>query len=285
MTIRQALLNARDLFRTRGLETPFLDAVVLLSACTGLDKAKILASYGEELSREAEDCFHEAVHRRLSGHPVSYILRRKEFFGLSFYVDERVLVPRPETEVLVETALRILKEDPSIRRIHDVCTGSGCIPISLAAHLPKAMPGREVEISASDLSEDALEVFRINCLRILGYVLPHQVSDLLTHVEGPFDIITANPPYISTSEVDRMMASGWPEPRVALDGGEDGMMLTHRLIEQAMERLRENGYLLIEGADSQAEAIQHRLYSQGYSSVEVMHDLSGRMRVVVGRKG
>jgi len=285
MTIRQALLNARDLFRNQGFETPFLDAVLLLSACTGLDKAKILASYGEELGKEAEDCFHEAVHRRLSGHPVSYILRRKEFFGLSFYVDERVLVPRPETEVLVETALRILREDPSIHRIHDVCTGTGCIPISLAAHLPKTMPGREVEISASDLSEDALEVFQINCLRILGYVLPHRESDLLSQVEGPFDMITANPPYIATPEVNRMMASGWPEPRLALDGGEDGMMLIHRLIGQALERLRENGYLILEGADSQAEAIQQRLYSQGYSTVEVIHDLAGRMRVVVGRKG
>mgnify|MGYP005838270565 FL=1 len=285
MTIRQALLNARDLFRNGGVETPFLDAVVLLSACTGLDKAKILASYGEELGKEAEDCFHEAVHRRLSGHPVSYILRRKEFFGLSFYVDERVLVPRPETEILVETALRILTEDPSVYRIHDACTGTGCIPISLAAHIPKAMPGKDVEISASDLSENALEVFRINCLRILGYVLPHTKSDLLTRVEGPFDMITANPPYITTTEVDRMIESWWPEPRLALDGGEDGMMLIESLIGQALERLRENGYLLLEGADSQAEAIQQRLYSQGYSSVEVIHDLAGRMRVVVGRKG
>ncbi len=285
MTIRQALLNARDLFRHQGLETPFLDAVVLLSACTGMDKTKILSSYDEELSREAEDCFHEAVHRRLSGLPVSYILRRKEFFGLSFYVDERVLVPRPETEILVEEALRILKEDPSIRRIHDVCTGSGCIPISLAAHLPKAIPAREVEISASDLSEDSLEVFRINCFRILGYALPHTVSNLLTSVEGPFDMITANPPYIETSEVNRMAASGWPEPRLALDGGEDGMRLIEPLIEQALERLSENGYLLLEGADSQAEAIQQRLYSQGYKSVKVLHDLSGRKRVVVGRKG
>ncbi len=285
MTIRQALLNARDLFRHQGLETPFLDAVVLLSACTGMDKAKILAAYGEELSKEAEECFHEAVHRRLSGLPVSYILRRKEFFGLSFYVDERVLVPRPETEILVERALRILKEDSSIRRIHDACTGTGCIPISLAVHLPKVVPGREVEISASDLSEDSLEVFRINCLRILGYTLPHTVSDLLANVEGPFDMITANPPYIETAEVDRMMASGWPEPRLSLDGGEDGMRLIDPLIKQALERLRENGYLLLEGADSQAEAIQQRLYFQGYSSVEILHDLAGRKRVVVGRKG
>lgn len=285
MTVRQALLNARELFRRQGLETPFLDAVVLLSACTGMDKTKILSSYDEALSKEAEDCFHEAVHRRLSGIPVSYILRRKEFFGLSFYVDKRVLVPRPETEILVEAVLQILKKDPSIQRIHDACTGTGCIPISLAAHLPKVMPGREVEISASDVSEESLEVFRINCLRILGYTLPHTVSDLLSSVEGPFDLITANPPYIETSEVDRMIASGWPEPRLALDGGPDGIQLADQLIKQTLERLQENGYLLIEGADSQAEAIQQRLYSQGYISVEVLYDLSGRKRVVVGRKG
>lgn len=285
MTIRQALLNARDLFRHQGLETPFLDAVVLLSACTGMDKTKILSSYDEELSKEAEDCFHEAVHRRLSGLPVSYILRRKEFFGISFYVDERVLVPRPETEVLVEAALRILKEDPSVRRIHDACTGTGCIPISIVVHLSKDRINREIEVSASDVSEDSLEVFRINCFRILGYTLPHKVSNLLASVEGPFDMITANPPYIETAEVDRMLASGWPEPRIALDGGPDGMRVIDLLIQQALERLRENGYLLLEGADTQAEAIQQRLYSQGYDSVEILHDLAGRKRVVVGRKG
>ncbi|GAB4373078.1 MAG: peptide chain release factor N(5)-glutamine methyltransferase [Spirochaetales bacterium] len=285
MTIREALFHARDLFRQQGIENPFLDSLVLLSACTGMAKAKILEAYGKELTREEEDCFQEAVHRRLSGLPVSYILRKKEFFGLSFYVDERVLVPRPDTETLVETVLRILEEDTSVRRIHDTCTGSGCIPISVVTHLPETAAAREVEVSASDVSEAALEVFRINCLRILGYILPHTLSDLLSSVKGPFDLITANPPYIESSEVDRMMGCGWPEPRLALDGGEDGMKITDRLILQAVERLRENGYLLIEGADSQAEAIQQKMYSHGYSSVEILHDLAGRKRVVVGRKG
>jgi release factor glutamine methyltransferase len=285
MTLRQALLNARDLFRQRGYETPYLDAVVLLSSCMGIDKAHLLASYGEELSPEAEFCFQEAVHRRLSGLPVSYILRRKEFYGLSFYVDERVLVPRPETELLVETALRILREDPSITRVHDACTGSGCIPIALSDQVQKTIPGRTLELSASDLSEDALEVFRINCLRILGYVLPHIQSDLLENVEGPFDMITTNPPYVCREEVDRMISSGWPEPRLALDGGEDGLGVIVPLATQALERLRENGYLLVEGSDPQAEAIQASLNSLGYESIEVLRDLSGKRRVTVGRKG
>lgn len=282
MTVREALQAASSRFHDRGIETPYLDAVVLLCASTGREKAALFASFMEPLAAEAEETFQDAVDRRLGGLPVSYILKRKEFFGLVFYVDERVLVPRPDTETLVETAIDVVKANPEVRRIHDACTGSGCIPIALAEVL-KDIPG--IEFSASDLSEDALEVFRVNSLHLLGRVLPHQKSDLLASVPGPFDMITANPPYITREEATAMKASGWPEPLLALDGGEEGMDFISRLAAEAVERLDENGYLLIEGTDSQAELIAETFKASGFQDLKTVRDLAGRRRVTVGRKG
>jgi release factor glutamine methyltransferase len=219
---------------------------------------------------------------RLDGRPVSYILKCKEFYGLSFYVDERVLVPRPDTEVLVETALEILDADPDVVRIHDVCTGTGCVPIAIASC---AQTNRTVEISASDISPQALEVFRLNCRKILGRELPHRESDLLDSAGGPFDMVTANPPYVTKEETARMMAAGWPEPALALDGGDDGLALIRRLIEGAGNFLRENGYLLVEGSDNQADAIRDILERRGWRELRTVRDLAGRRRVSVGRRG
>lgn len=282
MTIREALIRGSDAFREAGLETPYLDAMVLLSACTGRDKAALYAAFTDPLAEEAETAFAGAVRRRLEGLPVSYILRRKEFYGLSFYVDGRVLVPRPDTETLVETALEILRADPDVVRIHDACTGTGCVPIAIAANVQE---NRNLDISASDISEEALEVFRINSRSLLGRELASLRSDLLESVEGPVDMITANPPYLSRRETSAMKDSGWPEPALALDGGEEGWETIERLVKSAVETLRENGYLLVEGTDNQADIIRQILEKCGYWDLRTICDLAGHRRVSVGRRG
>ena len=150
------------------------------------------------------------VDRRSAGVPVSYIRKVKEFWGLEFYVDERVLVPRPDTEALVEKALDVVRADPRLYRVHDACAGSGCIGIALKSTVPR------LSVSASDISAEAGEVLSFNAEKLLGARMEFFVSDLLESVPGPFDVITANPPYLSDNEVEGMRKLGWPEPEMAL---------------------------------------------------------------------
>jgi release factor glutamine methyltransferase len=280
MTIARALRRGEDLFRAAGFDTPRLDALVLLAGDIRRDKSFVFAHGEEELAPEEEAGYEDMLGQRLSGRPVSYILGRKEFYGLEFFVDDRVLVPRPDTETLVDTALGILQGRPGIRRIHDVCTGTGCVPIALA----RSPGGWEKEISASDISADALEVFRLNCANILGRVLPHARSDLLSGAGGPFDMITANPPYIQSADCRRMVESGWPEPALALDGGEDGLGIIRRLAEEARASLAEGGLLLMEASPEQAGAILGMMEKQGWKDRRVARDLAGRDRVIVGSR-
>jgi release factor glutamine methyltransferase len=280
MTIARALRRGEEVFRAAGCDTPRLDALVLLAADIRRDKAFLFAHGEEELAPEDEAAYEAMLDQRLAGRPVSYILSRKEFYGLEFFVDERVLVPRPDTEVLVDTALEILRREPGIIRIHDVCTGTGCIPIALASDSCGA--GRE--ISASDISASALEVFCLNCENILGRVLAHAHSDLLAGVDGFFDMITANPPYIKSADCRRMMDSGWPEPELALDGGEDGLDSIRGLIMEAESRLSEGGRLLMEASPEQADTIRGMLEDRGWEAVRTVCDLTGRPRVIAGRR-
>ncbi|MDR3200389.1 MAG: peptide chain release factor N(5)-glutamine methyltransferase [Spirochaetales bacterium] len=279
MTIARALRQGEEVLRAAGCDTPRLDALVLLAAGTHKDKSFLFAHDDEELSPDAQAAYEEMLARRLDGRPVSYILKCKEFYGLEFYVDERVLVPRPDTETLVDTALEILAADPKIVRIHDVCTGTGCVPIAITCNARA-----EREISASDISPEALEVFRVNCRAILGRELPHWQSDLLSHAGGPFDMITANPPYITREECGRMMARGWPEPEAALNGGIEGLDIIRRLLEEAEGALTANGWLVMEASPEQADTIKDMMQKRSWRDVRIVRDLAGRKRVTAGRK-
>jgi len=282
ITVQAALRRGQSTLFYAEVETPLLDATVLLGEALGLSKEQLLARPEAPVQEEGYRRFQEFLDRRCAGTPVSYIRRKKEFFSLEFYVDERVLVPRPDTEALVEEALALLDrrgEGPRAEapRVHDACTGSGCVAIALR----HARPG--LEVSASDLSPGAEEVFRLNCLRLLDRALPFYRSDLLQQVPGLFDLITANPPYLRDGEVEDMRKIGWPEPREALAGGPDGTALLSKLIRQAPARLAPRGFLLLEADPSQAAFVRQRLLASGFLEVEVAPDLGGRPRVIRGR--
>lgn len=262
-----------------GIESPFLDALLLLSEATGLTKERLFTAYTATVPEDQLGRYRSMIARRASGTPVSYLLRRKEFYGHEFYVDERVLVPRPDTEVLVERAHAILSEHPGIVRVHDLCTGSGCIAVTLAS----LHPGREV--SASDISGGALEVMRKNSSAILDRELPWFESDLLRNVPGTFGLITANPPYIDRPDLEAMKTGGLAEPVLALDGGQDGLEVVRRLITEAIDSLDTKGYLLLEIAYNQADRVTDALARAGYTDIVVERDLGGHDRVVRGRKG
>ena len=214
------------------------------------------------------------IESRLNGRPVSYIRGKKEFYGTEFCVDDRVLVPRPDTEILVEEAGEIIKANQNVHSLHDCCTGTGCVAVSLKLLFP------EIDISASDISASALEVFRKNCIDILGFAIPSIESDLLQNVEGSFDIIVANPPYLTTAEVTGMKTTGCPEPVVALDGGPDGLSIIDRFIAECSRRLKTGGYLLLESASNQTDDIERKLVHYGFQNIIISRDLAGKERVI-----
>lgn len=279
MTVRSLLRQGHDTLFFAEIETPLLDALLLLAFAMNAAKEKVLASLPEEVAPETETAYRELIDRRCAGTPVSYIRRMKEFYGLEFYVDERVLVPRPDTEALVEKAIEVVRADPRLRRVHDTCAGSGCVGIALKSTVPG------LDVSASDLSADAGDVLDVNARKILGRRIEFYRSDLLEAVPGPYDIITANPPYLRDQEVEDMLKLKWPEPEMALRGGKDGTSVTGRLIRNAPAKLTASGWLILEAAPDQFMKLHALMDQAGFHSIDVVQDLAGRDRVIAGRLG
>ncbi len=307
MTVREALSHGASVLSGTGSETPYLDSSLLLARAAGCGRADLLARNPEPLSPGAEAGFLAFLARRSEGESVAYILGEKEFFGRAFRVDPRVLVPRPDTEILVEAALqaarRILESrsepDPGPGgrrtgpapgtglRIHDAFTGSGCVGITLAAELPGS------EVSLSDLSPGARDLAARNARDILGRDLAVLESDVLSGAPGPYDLLTANPPYVASAETNRLLgrdptrrtggADGIRrEPRAALDGGPDGLDLYRRLVPEAEIRLAIGGFLAVEIGEDQGAPVSELFRLGGFREVEVIRDLGGRDRVVRG---
>lgn len=277
MTFNECLRSARE--RLAGTDTPYLDALVLLSHAAGVGKERILANLNEGIPTVTAAIFDEFIERRIAGEPVSYIRNRKEFWGLDFYVDKRVLVPRPDTEVMVEEALKLIDRASSPLKIHDACTGSGCIAVALKYERP------EIDISVSDISDQALEVADFNARSLLGAPLASCVSDLLSNLSARYDLITCNPPYVEHAYVEGLLASSWPEPVLALDGGNEGYDLIPRLLAEGLDRLEPNGYLMIEASPHLVPRIVGDMFRYGYVDTRQIEDLALRPRIAMGRKG
>jgi release factor glutamine methyltransferase len=286
MTVREALREGAAALA--GSETPFLDASLILAALLSVDRARLFASGNDEVDGRTAAEYRSKIARRAQGLPVAYILGYKEFYGRRFAVDSRVLVPRPDTETLVETALRLgdemlRGETESSLRVYDVCTGSGCVAISIAAERP------EWEVAASDISPEAVDLARMNAETVLypkrsGGSVEFIVDDLLTSAGEGWDIIVSNPPYVESSETDRLLSLGWSEPRLALDGGSDGLDVVRRLIVQAADRLAPGGALAVEADAAQADAVAELFRASRFVCIRIERDLAGRPRVTTGRK-
>ena len=278
MTVRQALGEGSRALSDRGVDTATLDATVLLAEALGVTKERLWASLPDSLPETALHSYRVYLDKRIAGIPVSYLRKCKEFYGVEFLVDERVLVPRPETETLVEQAIQTIAANQKMTRMHDTCTGSGCVAIVCAGVFPA------LEVSVSDVSPAALDVCRENSRRVLGRELATWRSDLLEDVPGVFDAITANPPYLTDDEVDRMAASRWPEPELALRGGGDGMGVLRRLVEQAPNHLSADGVMMMECGAYQGEKVVHYMRGLGWRDVVTACDLAGFERVLIGRR-
>lgn len=257
-----------------GIEEAALDARLLLEHVCGTDRNTLLAHGDREVSGQERMAYEEAVARRCQRIPLQQITGSQEFMGLSFRVNEHVLVPRQDTEILVEEVLRELQDG---MRVLDLCTGSGCILISLL-HYSNYCQGM-----GTDLSPEALEVARSNGRALLGAEKEYSFieSDLFERVEGKYDIIVSNPPYIRQAEITSLMPEVREhEPRMALDGGEDGLAFYRRIAAESPVYLNGGGRLYLEIGWDQGDAVQELLLERGFCDVNVVQDYAGLDRVV-----
>jgi release factor glutamine methyltransferase len=267
--LAEALNSARAALTKNAIEDP-LEAELLLRHALEIDRTKLYLDLEKELSPEDEKAFEALIARRLNGEPAAYITGHREFYGRDFHVNPRTLIPRPESELLVETALRLDKER-QLHTIADIGTGCGAIAITLAIEIPKA------RIYATDISPAALEVARINCQRHGVNSISLLQGDMLEPLPEPVDLIVANLPYVERAEI----TPGNAEPAIALDGGVKGTEMTAKLCRQAKGRLSDDGTMLLEIGAGQAKAVSsllHRLFPNG--SIDIFNDLSGIERVV-----
>ena len=275
MTIREALVRAKKAFGSGNVEDARLESELLLRHALRIGQVQLYQEPDRRLAPREEAGFWRLVERRLGGEPTAYITGRREFYGLSFSVDSSVLVPRPESELLVAKALQIAHSRP-VTRVAEIGTGCGAIAITLALNLPEA------RIYATDISASALKVARLNCQNHgVADRICLLAGDMLDPLPGPVDLIVANLPYVPELEVSRLGLADF-EPLLALDGGGDGLEKIGRLCRGVGDRLRPGGFLLLEVGQGQGRAVialLHRLFPS--AGIEVIPDLAGIDRVMV----
>ncbi|MDE6949606.1 MAG: peptide chain release factor N(5)-glutamine methyltransferase [Lachnospiraceae bacterium] len=266
--------QGREVLEKAGVEEASLDARLLLEEVCGTDRTVLYAHGDKELTEAEETRYLEMIKDREKRIPLQHILGEAFFMGLTFLVNENVLCPRPDTEVLVEEVLKHLHDG---MKILDIGTGSGCILLSLL-HYSNDCRGVGVDISA-----EALQVARENGKRLAEERAEFLESDLFENVEGKFEIIVSNPPYIRSGEIAHLMPEVRDhEPHGALDGGDDGLLFYREITNGAKKHLHGGGMLFYEIGCEQGEAVRHIMEEAGYLEVQVIKDFSGLDRVVCG---
>lgn len=280
-TIRRLLTWTTDDLRERGLESPRLSAELLLGHVLDKTRLELLIDLERPLQAPELDRFRELLRRRRRGEPTAYLVGQREFYGVPIGVDARVLIPRPDTETLVDVALTRTQHRADRGEALDLCTGSGCVAVAFA------LARRGWHVSGVDIAADALCVARENAARNrLGDELTFELGDLFGSLtpERRFALILANPPYIPTDELAQLDVGIRDfEPRLALDGGPDGLRLIERIIDEAPSWLESDGVLAIETGHDQTTDVAARFERTGFAEVQRQRDIGGNPRVVSGR--
>ncbi|WP_242342097.1 peptide chain release factor N(5)-glutamine methyltransferase [Anaeromyxobacter terrae] len=272
-TTLKLLAWTQEFFAKKGVDSPRLTAEVLLAHALSCDRVRLYLDFDKPLGDRELAVYRDLVRRRGEGEPTAYLVGKKEFYGRPFAVDARVLVPRPETELLVEAALAAL---PPGGRLLDLCTGSGAIAVSVALERPDA------HVLATDASEDALAVARENAAR-LGAVVELAHGDLWAAVHGDarFEVIVSNPPYVPTGELPGLSREVRREPCIALDGGADGLAILRRIVAGAPARLVPGGTLLLEMHERHLDELPSLCLQAGFECAEARRDHAGLPRLGV----
>jgi release factor glutamine methyltransferase len=262
-------------FAQKGVDAPRLTAELLLAHALGCDRLRLYLDFDRPLGEAELSRFRELVRRRAEGEPTAYLTGTREFHGHRLSVDARVLVPRPETELLAEAALAALPEGGAAL---DLCTGSGALAVALALGRPGA------RVTAVELSPEALEVARANAAA-LGAAVAFLQGDLYAPLPpgARFDVVVSNPPYVPTGELERLPREVRREPRLALDGGPDGLAVLRRVVAGAPAVLAPGGTLALEMHESHEAALPTLCLEAGFAAAEARRDLAGLPRLVVAR--
>lgn len=274
MNYTEAFLLGMQRLKEAQLEEAQLDARLLLEEICGTDHNTLLCHGDREVSEKEEEQYRKTIEQRAQHVPLQHILGYQDFMGLRFQVNEHVLIPRQDTEILVEEAMRYLHDG---MRILDLCTGSGCILLSLLHY------SNDCEGTGVDISKEALQVAAQNA-ELLGIKADFLKSDLYEKVTGKFDLLVSNPPYIERKVIPTLMEEVREyDPYIALDGGEDGLDFYRRIIGGAQDYLKRGGQILMEIGSGQAKAVSELLREAGFKEIDVCRDFAGLDRVVSGR--
>lgn len=275
MTIKQALNLARQ-----NLDS--IDAKVLLKFILKKDNTYIIANANKEMSRDEENKLQESIQKIKDGFPLQYITHNQEFMGINFEINQNVLIPQPDTEILVENTIGLVLGNKSLEnqenskkttQILDLCTGSGAIAVSLKKYLP------DVKIFASDISEKALEVAKKNA-KNNNVEIEFIKSDMFENIHEKFDIIVSNPPYIKSEEIEKLSKEVQNEPKVALDGGKDGLKFYKIISREIKNYLKENGTLLMEIGYDEANEVMKL-----FENSTCIKDYANNDRVIIWNRG
>ena len=281
-TYNQLCIDARNAVRACGSENPNMEARNLVAFAAGKTMGELVRDYMLYASGEIEQKVDALVQRRQNGEPLAYILGTWEFYGLELNVSPDVLIPRIDTEVLVHEAIETMKDYPEPPRMLDLCCGSGCIGVTLGQHFPQS------RIVMVDMSDNALRVARSN-------VMKHTMGSRISCVKanalkeppaniGTFDLIVSNPPYIKSMEVLTLDPSVRDfEPLEALDGGNDGYMFYRAIVKKWKSALRENGWLMFEVGEEQAQYVALQMKKAGFKNIRIVKDTAETERVVIGQ--
>lgn len=283
MKIKEVIEEGKNVLSKNNIEDNVIVTRELLAFVLGVEKQYLVIHLADELNAEDYIKFKENINKLIKGKPLQYITNNQEFMGLNFFVNENVLIPQPDTEIIVEETLKKCKElllKNGKIKILDLCTGSGAIAVSLSIFL-----GDEAEVFASDISTKALEVAKYNNGKNNTNVRFIE-SNLFKNIqEQKFNIIVSNPPYIRSDVINKLSKQVQNEPHLALDGGEDGLKFYKKIIEQSCNYI-ENGYLILEIGYDQKEDVENLLKeNKNYSEIKTIQDLSGNDRCVIAKVG
>ena len=276
MKLNELLNDGIYVLKEKNIDDCHLKARLLLAYLLGKTKEYLVINDREEIDRQKQIEYYALLDRLTSGEPLQYITGHQEFMGMDFFVNKSVLIPQPDTELLVQAVLKYLKHTNRKQRILDLCTGSGAIAISLS----KILSEKEIEMVASDISQDALEVVKINCQNHQANVKLIQ-SDLFEKIDGTFNIIVSNPPYIETETISELSLDVQNEPHIALDGGKDGLDFYRKIGKEARKHLAKEGMLFLEIGYNQKETVREILENNQYKNIICLQDFSGNDRVMI----
>lgn len=294
MTLENCLRQGINTLQSNNVSDADFDAFALLEYVTGVSKSDFFFKKSEEISDSCYERYIELIERRSKRVPLQHITNRQNFFGYDFYVDSNVLIPRQDTEVLIEKILEVIEANFNVEissdiSILDMCTGSGCIAITIYKELIKR--GFNIDVTAVDLSKDALAVTEKNVENLVGIKALNNTfhiieSDMFSNINNnrSYDIIVSNPPYIPTRDIEKLEPEVRDyDPIMALDGDTDGLRFYRRIIEESSNYLNNNGFIAFEIGYNQGDDVKSLLEEKGYKDIHIYKDLGGLDRVIIGR--